>query len=81
VGAVQGKYCIGEPPPGSTGLNLRLIVRAARKVFGWKLAGSTWPHPFFERATGAPRYPVTVLSRERREALRALCGLQPSAQP
>jgi hypothetical protein len=77
IGSVQGKFALGEAPPGSTKLNLPLIARALGKVLGWKFGGS-WPHPFFERETGAPRYPVTVLDRERREALRALCGPRPA---
>jgi hypothetical protein len=49
-----------------------------RKVLGWKLHGQTWPHPFFDRAARAPRYPVAVLSRDEREALRPLCSSQRS---
>jgi hypothetical protein len=51
-----------------------VVAKSARKVLGWKLGGRSWPHPFFERATGAPRGPFTVLTREEREALRPLCG-------
>jgi hypothetical protein len=39
----------------------------------------TWPHPFFARDTRAPIYPITVISLERREALRAFCGPRPTA--
>jgi hypothetical protein len=79
VGAIQGKFAVGTPPPGSTGLNLRLIARAVGKILGWRLRGQAWPHPFFERGTGAPSGPVTVLPREAREALRPRCG--PKAAP
>jgi hypothetical protein len=79
VGGVLGKYAIGTPPPGSTGLNAKLVLRVLALVLGWKLRGRTWPHPFFDRATGAPKHPVTVLSRAERDALRPLCGPRPSA--
>jgi hypothetical protein len=78
-GAILGKYAIGEPPAGSTGLNLSLLLRAIGKVFGWRLRGKAWPHPFFEKAKDEPVYPFTVLSREEREALRPLCGPHPAA--
>ncbi len=79
IGAILGKYAVGDPPAGSTGLNLSLLLRAIGKVLGWRLGGKTWPHPFFARETRAPVYPLTVVSRERREALRALCGPRPTA--
>jgi hypothetical protein len=78
VGGVLGKFALGTPPPGSTGLNFRLIGRAVRKILEWKVNGHTWPHPFFDRATRAPRYPVTVLSPEQRDGLRPLCGPKPA---
>jgi hypothetical protein len=80
AGAVFGKFAVGEPPAGSTGPNLSLLLRAIGKVIGWRLRGKTWPHPFFARDTHAPIYPVTVIPHERREALRAFCGPQPTAQ-
>jgi hypothetical protein len=80
TGALQGKFAIGEPPAGSTGLNLSVVLRAVVRVLGWRLAGKTWPHPFYARDTRAPVYPVTVVSPERREALRALCGPSPTGQ-
>lgn len=73
-----GKFAVGTPPPGSTRLDLRLIGRAIGKVAGWKLRGATWPHPFFDRATRAAIYPVTVLTHDEREALRPLCGPRPA---
>jgi len=81
IGAILGKYAVGEPPAGSTGLHLSLILRAIGKVLGWRLRGKAWPHPFFRQGTGAPIYPLTVLSLEEREALRPLCGPHPTAQP
>jgi hypothetical protein len=74
VGAFFGKYAVGEPPPGTTGVNVRLVARAIRRVLGWKLRGRTWPHPYFDRVTRAPSRPITILSRDEREALRPLCG-------
>jgi hypothetical protein len=78
IGPILGKYAIGEPPAGSTGLNLSLIARAIGRVLSWKLRGKAWPHPFFKRQAREPIYPITVLSREQREALRPLCGPQPT---
>lgn len=77
---IFGKFAVGEPPPGSTGMNLSIMLRAVGKVIGWRLGGKTWPHPFFTRETRAPTYPLTVISRERREALRVLCGPHPTAR-
>jgi hypothetical protein len=73
-GAVRGRFAIGTPPPDTDKGNLRLLLHAMRMVFGWKMRGQTWPHPFFDRATRAPVYPVTVLSTAERDALRPLCG-------
>jgi hypothetical protein len=81
IGAILGKFAVGKPPAGSTGLNLGLMIRAIRKVLGWRVRGETWPHPFFERHARAPIYPVTILSRGEREALRPLCGPGPAAKP
>jgi hypothetical protein len=78
-GEIFGKYAIGERPPGSTRFNLSLLLRAIGKLLGWRLKGRVWPHPFFSRDRGGPTYPVTVLSADQREALRALCGPRPSA--
>jgi hypothetical protein len=78
VGAIYGKYAVGEPPAGSANLNPRLLGRALRMVLGWRLRGKTWPHPFFDRASRAPTRPVTTLSRAERDALRALCGPRPA---
>ena len=78
-GAIFGKFAVGNPPSGSTRLNLPLLLRVLGRVLGWRLKGRTWPHPFFSRETGAALYAVTVLSKEQRDALRPLCGPRPSA--
>ncbi len=78
LGASHGKYAVGEAPAGSDSLNLRLLGRSIRMVLGWRLRGRTWPHPFFHRATGAPRYPLEILTTAQREALRPLCGPRPA---
>ncbi len=80
VGAIFGKFAVGEPPKGSTGLNLSLLLRAIGKVLGWRIGGGVWPHPFFTRDSVRPVYPVDVLSHDEREALRAYCGPQPTAK-
>ncbi len=79
TGALLGKYAIGEPPAGSTGPNLSVILGAVAKVLGWRLRGKAWPHPFFVNGKREPVYPVTVLSPEARDALRPLCGPHPAA--
>src|SRR3954454_2044057 len=79
AGAILGKYAIGEVPQKARGVNFGLIVRALRLILSWRLSGKTWPHPFFEKATRQPSYPVTVLAREQREALRPLCGPRAAA--
>jgi hypothetical protein len=48
-------------------------------VVGWRVTGQAWPHPFFDRATGAPIYPRTTLSPAERDVLRPLCGPRMSA--
>lgn len=78
VGAILGQCAIGKAPPGSMGMPIRIVTRAVPKVLGWRLRGLTWPHPFFDRATRAPVYPLTVLSKEQRDALRAMCGPHPT---
>jgi hypothetical protein len=81
IGAIMGKYAIGPAPAGSTGINLPLLLRVITRVLGWRLRGQVWPHPFFKQKTSEPSYPVTVLSDQEREALRAFCGPHPTAQP
>jgi hypothetical protein len=80
TGAIQGKFAVGEPPPGSTRIKPSILIRTISKVLGWRLSGKVWPHPFFRREDGAPRYPFDVLSREERDALRPYCGPYPTAK-
>lgn len=80
IGAILGKFAIGKAPAGSTGVNLRLLLRAITKVLGWRLRGRTWPHPFFDQQTREQIYPLTVLSNEQRQALRPYCGPVPTAR-
>jgi hypothetical protein len=79
VGAIRGEYAIGEPPAGSRGIGLWIMIRSVGKLLRWRLAGKTWPHPFFDRASRKPMYPVTSLSPEQRQALRPLCGPKPAS--
>lgn len=74
---IHGKYAIGEPPPGSVKPNLGFLVHTAALILGWKIRGRAWPHPYFDRATGEPRFPVVVLSREERDAASKSCGPRP----
>jgi hypothetical protein len=80
VGGILGKYAVGEVPKQVRGVSFGLIVRTLRLILSWRLGGKAWPHPFFDQATRQPRYPVTVLTREQREALRPLCGPRAAAQ-
>src|SRR5262249_54123586 len=79
VGAIKGEYAIGEPPPGSKGIRLSLMVRSIAKVLGWRLTGRAWPNPYFDKSTRKPIYPVKSLSPEQREALRPFCGPKAAA--
>jgi hypothetical protein len=74
IGAIYSKYAIDAVPGASKGLNPRVVARALRMVFGWRLSGKSWPHPFFNRATRAPRFPLTTLAPQERESLRSVCG-------
>jgi len=76
-GAVFGQHATGGAPDGSTRPQLRLIAHTLRLMLGWKLRGHTWPHPFFDHITRTPSRPVTTLSPDEREALRAMCGPSP----
>jgi hypothetical protein len=78
TGAIMGKFAIGEAPPGTTGIQLPLLLRVVARVLDWRLRGKVWPHPFFTRGKDVPIYPFDVLSREEREALRPLCGPHPT---
>lgn len=78
VGAIFGEHAIGGPPPGSKGVRLGFMLTALLRMIGWRIAGRVWPHPFFDRATRKPLYPVKVLTREERDALRPFCGPAPS---
>lgn len=80
VGAIFGKFAIGDPPANSKRMSPSLMWRAVRMVLGWRLRGRAWPHPFFRRDTRTPIYPVTVLSPSEREALRRFCGPHPTAR-
>jgi hypothetical protein len=80
VGAILGKYAIGDAPEGSTRFPWRLVMRAAGLILGWRLRGQTWPHPYFDRAKRAPTHPLATLSQTEREALRPLCGPHPATR-
>lgn len=81
VGAIFGEYALGGLPPGSKGVRFGFMLTAILRIVGWRLAGRVWPHPFFDRESKRPLYPVTVLSREQREALRPFCGPVPTSRP
>ena len=76
-GSVFGHQAIGGPPAGYKKLPLGLFAHSIRLLLGWKLGGKAWPHPFFSD-TQTPRYPVSILSQQDRDALRPKCGPTPS---
>lgn len=78
LGIIQQKYALGTPENHGVG-TLGLILRSLRKMVTWRLRGQTWPHPFFARSTGEIAFPVQVLSKAERDALRPLCGPRPAA--
>jgi hypothetical protein len=78
-GAILGKFALGDAPAEVRRLNLGLLLGSIARVLGWRLRGKAWPHPFFERATVSPRYPITCLTLSERDALRPLCGPHPVA--
>lgn len=73
--AILGQFAVGDVPKG---FPLRLKLKIVLQVLGWRLAGRTWPHPFFARETGRPLFPVTAVTAAERERLRPLCGPQPA---
>lgn len=77
-GRIWGSSAIGTPPPGSTGMNLRLFLRTARLILGWKLGGLAAPHPYFEPGSDEPCYPVRLLSKEERAEARRHAGPRPA---
>jgi hypothetical protein len=78
VAELMGRFAT-PPLPESKLTELRLLVRMIAKLLGWKLRGRTWPHPFFDQKTRAPKYAMTTLTQAERDALRPLCG--PDAAP
>lgn len=63
---VFGEDAIGGALPGSKGVPLAIVIRTIWKIMGWRLAGLSWPHPFFDRASKEPVFPVDVVSSARR---------------
>lgn len=79
IGAILGQFAVGGPPPRSKGIRLSILLRSMVSLIGWRLRGRDWPHPFFDRSSRRPTYPVQVLSAEQRDALRPLCGPTPAS--
>jgi hypothetical protein len=72
-GRTWGKFAISSEPIAPDKVAPGFLLRSVAGVLSWKLRGRSWPNPFFERS-GQPKYPVTILTREQRDALRPLCG-------
>lgn len=76
------KSAIGTPPSDAVAkVPVGLMATFARLIAGWKLRGKDWPNPFFERGRDIPRFPVTILTREEREAAAKKIGSSVSAKP
>jgi hypothetical protein len=75
---IMEKFAIGELHDDANRTNRPYVLRVLPIIAGWKLRGRTWPHPFFDRESRAPKYPVTVLTRAERDALRPKCGPHPT---
>ncbi|HMK68343.1 MAG TPA: DUF6151 family protein [Stellaceae bacterium] len=79
IGAIMGEFAVGEVPSASKRFGPALLLRAIPMVLGWRLGGRAWPHPFFDRRTREPIYPLVTLTDAQRAALRPLCGPHPTA--
>ena len=78
-GSFFGEFGVGDVPQEARRLNVLLLLRSIWRILSFRFSGKAWPHPYFERETQAPRYPVAVLTTAERDALRPLCGPRPSA--
>jgi hypothetical protein len=74
---ILAKFATNGKPEGASDFPVAMLGHAVSLIAGWKLRGKTWPHPFFDRESRAPSWPVTTLSDSEREALRPLCGPTP----
>jgi hypothetical protein len=77
-GAAWGKFAIGGIPNGMAHVGPVAVMRIAGLILGWRISGRTWPHPCFDRVSRKPKWPVSVLLPDARQALRASCGPNPS---
>ena len=76
LGGIMARFAIGRPANATDGFGLMLVLRAMARVLWWRLSGQARPHPLLED-NGDSRYPVRVLTKEERDALRPLCGPRP----
>ncbi len=80
-GSVFAEYALGGRPPGVKKFDPAFFARAMVRFLTWRLRHRARPHPYFEPDARTPKYPVTIITRGEREALRAKCGPHPQAQP
>jgi len=76
-GFAGGKFAVGGTPEGLQKFPAVMFAGVILRVVSWKLRGRAWPHPYFEKASGGPSHPVTVLTARERDALRPKCGPSP----
>jgi hypothetical protein len=68
--SIFGKFAVGGcPPHADPTASPRLLLRSAKLMLGWWLAGKGQPQPFFDSATRAPRAAPRVLTRAERAVL------------
>ncbi len=78
-GALRRKWAIGTPAPMSPLKNASMTLHLMRLMASWKI-GHGAPNPFFAESPERPRYPIKVLERAERDALRPLCGPNPTSR-
>jgi hypothetical protein len=68
---IMEKHAVGTLPDRGRTTNRAYVLRVIPIIAGWKLRGRAWPHPFFDRETGQSKFPITIVTRAERDALRA----------
>ena len=65
--SAQGQIQEGVPKAG-----LKHLLHMMRLMLEWKIRGKAWPHPFFDRNSNAPKYPIAILSSDERKSLQVM---------
>ena len=68
---IQARFALGGMPANADRTaGVGVIWRISSRLFRWWRRGEGHPSPHFDDATGAPRWPVQVLTPDERAALR-----------